>query len=1216
MLSVGDPRFTPINVADEARDRWRDELASLGGPSPLLHFVETPESFIELATTHPGGLAQFITGKPTRLSSLIREDAALRLAKRAALSITLRDAELSTTRGIDSTKLAIGFAEWSIGGSDYRAPILLRPLAIRRYGNDFELRLRGEAELNPALTKALALHFGIELDPSAFVALASREGAFKPNQVIDRLRGLTGHLDRFNVRPRLVVSSFAEVASRMLEDSVELEHPVLDAVAGNPSAKWTLQESHREVTILDPDLRAADVDSLILDADEEQELAVANIAAGNSLVLRTLPGTGATQTVVNAIGALVRQNKKVLVTSARSATLREIAARFQNIGLTGIPARPSQLRRDLIRSISRNEKATGPKLAEVDEALERLRKVLLDYRGAIESVNPEIGVSVLDCLREISRLSLLPNPPATTCRLNREAVVSLSNSRESAADEIRQAAELGEFKYGPQDSAWYGCSFDSTEQAAKAHAIAKQLYFVELPRLVQFGNNLMASVQLGPYVSIAELGQRLRLFSDLRLTLDRFHPSVFDRPVDEMILATGSKRDAARLTSTNRRRLKKLAQEYIRPGAHVSDLNEALLGIRDQRNQWLSIAPQGVRPQVPNGVADLQVALQQVLADLAFLDVPLGNSTPDAALANMNLNDLAARMVGLASDSDSLQNLQERAAVASRLRELGLEPLIADLARRHVNTENVTAELELAWWRSALEFLLESNRALLGANTDVLSRLEADYKLVDETHASGNVALLQWQLAEEWSIGIVDWPEEAEALRAMLRNGEVDSAGLQESSPHLARILAPVWLCSTYDVPEISDSMRFDTVLILDAAATTLAENVPSIRRAKQVVAIGDPVLQAPSEFTIGIGAVHEADLEHEAKSCLEELEQLFPTLSLTRSYRAGGEDLAELVNRHYYTGAIESLPWAGTFLGHGSIRLDKIESGTGLPDPETGAIESVDKEVDHVVSLVLDHAATKPKESLMVVTASTVHAVRIQEALLVGLTTRPELHEYILGDRAEPFAVYTIDQAVAESRDRVIFSIGYGRTPHGKVLSDLGLLGEPDGERALAIAMTRARKSMVIVSCFDANDLDRDRMKYGALALAELLEDIPARANNDAVQDDRDPMLVDLARRLERRGLKTALGHRGKLGLVTANGGMCLAVETDADLAGRSLRESLRLHPELLRHLGWHYLRIFAFELFSDPEAVADKIAAMLGVTPAAKPEPVTEPLQVVVES
>ncbi len=62
----------------------------------------------------------------------------------------------------------------------------------------------------------------------------------------------------------------------------------------------------------------------------------------------------------------------------------------------------------------------------------------------------------------------------------------------------------------------------------------------------------------------------------------------------------------------------------------------------------------------------------------------------------------------------------------------------------------------------------------------------------------------------------------------------------------------------------------------------------------------------------------------------------------------------------------------------------------------------------------------------------------------------RPELHEFILGDRAEPFTVATIEQAVAESRDRVIFSIGYGRTPHGRVLSDFGALGA-SGRRAAA---------------------------------------------------------------------------------------------------------------------------------------------------------------------
>ncbi|MEG2386853.1 MAG: hypothetical protein RSB13_08220, partial [Aurantimicrobium sp.] len=62
---------------------------------------------------------------------------------------------------------------------------------------------------------------------------------------------------------------------------------------------------------------------------------------------------------------------------------------------------------------------------------------------------------------------------------------------------------------------------------------------------------------------------------------------------------------------------------------------------------------------------------------------------------------------------------------------------------------------------------------------------------------------------------------------------------------------------------------------------------------------------------------------------------------------------------------------------------------------------------------------------------------------------------------------------------------------------------------------------------------------------------------------------------------------------------GRAVAVETDAVLARGSLRESLRLRPEMLRRLGWHYIRIHAFELFADPEAVATRIAALIGVEP-----------------
>lgn len=1213
-LSVGDPRYRAVNVAEPVWTTWRDELASLGGHNPLLHFADDPGSRVEFGTTHPGGLARFVAGSVTPLSSLIRDDVALRTALAAADAVADKGLELATVRGIDSIHLAVGIAEWRHDDKSYRAPILLRPLAIRRAGNDFELKLRGEAFLNPALVRTLHEQFQITLDAHAFAQLAENDGTFSPNPVIDRLRGLTSHLDWFNVQPRLVVSSFAEVAPLMLDDALELEHPVLDALAGNPSAKWSVEESHVAVNPAPPDERNPDTDHLLLDADAEQENVIAQIAAGNSVVVKTLPGTGGTQTIVNAIGTLVEQSKRVLVVSARRATLRGIAARFNDIGLTGVGVSTATLRRDLIRSISRNEKATQPQLGDVNDALVRLRKVLLDYRAAIGRRDDDLGVSVLDCLTELSRLALLPTPPRSTARLGAATVAKLASGRAQVADTMVKAAGLGEFRYGPGDSPWYGASFNSGDDAARAHETAVRLHLTEIPNLLQRGNELVGSTRMRPFTTVSELGVYLRLLVDIRDTLDKFQPVVFDRSLADLIAATSPRKEATHLTSTQRRRLKQLAKEYQRPGVHVADINAALRQIQDQRMLWQRFSPEGVTPQVPIGIADVQVMHQRVMQDLATLDAPLRASLGVATLADLPIPQLLGVMKGLAAESEVLHNLQERSQLVGTLAGLELDPLLADLAARHVTEDQIAAELEQAWWRSALEILLDRERALLGANTGVLDRLEADFRLVDETHAAGSAGLLAWQLAEAWKIGLDDWPDEAAALKKALRREKITSRELHESAPHLARAIAPVWLASPYDVHEVSDTVRFDTVILVDAGATTLAENAAAIKRGKQVVAFGDPVAQTPSPFELGVNRVADAATtpattaaeldELHSGSALATLGTLLPTLTLTRSYRAGGEDLAELVNRRFYAGRIESLPWAGSFLGHNSIRIDYVDDGTGMPDDDTGAVESIDAEVDRVVELVIEHAHQRPKESLMVITASSRHASRVHRAVLGAMATRPALQQFVVGDRAEPFTVMTIDKAVAESRDRVIFSIGYGRTPHGRVLSDFGPLGQPGGERLLAVAMTRARRAMVIVSCFTAEHLDDARMEHGALALTELLADVTARTRHDTVPDDSDPLLVDLARRLEARGLRVALGHRGKLGLVASHGGMCLTIETDTTLQS-SLRESLRLRPALLRRLGWHYLRVHAFELFSNPDAVADSVASMLGVSPVLPPQP-----------
>lgn len=1211
-LSTGDPAVGVGNVATPVWQRWRDELASLGGRTPLLHFDDTDRTRIELGTSHPGGLARFIAGSPTLLSNLVRDDVALRRARLAAERIADKGLELASVRGIDAVALGIGMVAWRHDGVAYRAPLLLRPLRLRRRGRDVELTLRGDVTVNPALVRALAQQFSLHLDTQAFVALSDDDGTFKPNPPLDRLRGLTAHLDGFTITPRLVVSTFAEVGAPMAADAHDLAHPVLDALAGNQSARWAVRESTTPVELVHADRRLPETDLMLLDADPEQEQVIASIAAGNSLVVKTLPGTGGTQTIVNAVGALVAQNKRVLVVSPRRASLRGVASRFTEIGLPGLAVTARTLRRDVIRAITRNEKAQKPQVADVNEALARLRGVLVDYREALARPDAELGISVYDCVTELSRLALLPVPPTTRARLSRQAVELLAKDRAHASSVMVKAAELGQFKYGPDDSPWYGARFATGAEAERAHDRAKRLHHELLPRLLERANALIGSTHMRPFESIAELGVYLRLLIDIRDTLDKFQPAVFDRSLSELIAATAPRSSGSSMPAATRRRLKGLAKEYLRPGVHVGDLHESLTRIQQQRVLWQRFVPVGITPQVPVGIADVHHAYQQVEQDLEALDAPLGHHDKTQLLHHRRIADLLELMAGLAAESDVLTNLQERTELLREMERWEVGPLLSDLSARHVPHDQVAAELELAWWRSALDSLLQSDRALLGADTAVLDRLEADFRLVDEAHAAGTASLLAWQLAENWSIGITDWPDEAQALKSLLKSGMLTSGDLQRCAPHLSRPIAPVWLASPYDVHRISDDIPFDAVILLDAGAVTIPEVAGAIRRARQVVAVGDPVTQSPAPFTIGLegDAPDDDDVDaRHAASALFQLAELLPSLSLTRSYRAGGEDLAELVNRRFYAGRIDSLPWAGSFLGHPSIAVDHLD-GHGMPDDESGAVESVDVEVERVVDLVLEHATARPHESLMVITASAKHASRVHAAVLEAIGTRPDLHEFALGDRPEPFAVLTIEQAVAQSRDRVIFSIGFGRTPHGRVLSEFGSLGRPGGDRLLAVAMTRARRFVRIVSCIRHEDLDDDRMTHGARALADLLADIEARRSRIELPDDSDPMLIDLARRLEARGLRVALGHRGKFKLVASRGGYCIAVDTDASLMEMSLRESLRLRPDLLRRLGWHYARVHVFELFSQPDAVADRIAAMAGAsgTTTGRPSAATE--------
>ena len=112
-----------------------------------------------------------------------------------------------------------------------------------------------------------------------------------------------------------------------------------------------------------------------------------------------------------------------------------------------------------------------------------------------------------------------------------------------------------------------------------------------------------------------------------------------------------------------------------------------------------------------------------------------------------------------------------------------------------------------------------------------------------------------------------------------------------------------------------------------------------------------------------------------------------------------------------------------------------------------------------------------------------------------------------------------------------------------------------------------------------------------------EILGNIDESAPQGDLEDLADPLTRTLARELRALGIDCTLGYRGSLALVAKHGGKAVVAESDPEVHGSSMREALRLRPQVLRRLGWHYVRVHAFDLYSDPAAVAVRIAGVLGL-------------------
>lgn len=1248
--------------AHEQVTSWIEALGSGTENDTMLKFTPSQHNAIDLTDANSSGLMQLLTGRKTRLSTLLHEASAYATGKTAAQGIRAKIREMSEDRGIDVGFLAAGVASWTemtaAGSEQFTAPVMLVPISLRpRAGSeDFELQFTGGARLNPALVRHMADSHGLLLEPAEFLEAGYMTARFDPDRTSgllsslaggararagvssgDRSRSSAAALDSLQVWRQLYVSTFADLADLGNPKALDLNSPLLQAMS------TTTPIDQGEVDVDPLDERHPKDELLVADADPDQQAVLDAVLAGHSAVVSAPPGTGQTQTAINAAAGLAWQGKDVLVIAERTQTLEEFSQRLSEVRLgtlaANVPASfsPVSLKDQVIRAIRRCERAEPPRLGTLHAKLTERRHHLTEHVKSLHHERTRWECSPYEAMQALAALTALNPAPATSVRLKR-SVLDNTVDRSQVAVKLKRAAELGAFSAETSNSPWFNARLTNRQETRDALKLVRELR-AELPKLSQQMSSACKAVGLVPGESFSQWHSQVLLFQRVQESLGKFSHDVYVRPLDDLIAATAPgwwrREHDVEMSSMARSRLRRVAKEYVRSGVSIQDLHTSLADVQAEREQWLEWAEEDSLPKVPKNLDRLAVTMAEVQSRIERLIVVLRPVDPqdpdDLDLADMSVPAMIDTVERLAVDEDPLVTLPERTLLTDQLREQGFRELMDDFAAREVPASAVTEELELAWWQSALEAMISGDDYLAMTTGENLRRAESEFRAADAAHIETGAQRLNHRLALNWKSVVENHPEASAELRGMLRDGEPAVADFTSAGRELMQPLIPIWMTSPLGlVEQFPREKKFDAVVLLDAESLDVPAALGAISRSDQVVAFGDPVSGSPVPFQVSADPVARESEQQIPVSIYAELSGVLPEHQLRRVHRGVDQELTGLLSEALYDGELIRLPDAAELTGQGR-RFSVDYLGDSVRPGVRDSVESPTAEVNRVVDAVFDHIRTHRNASLAVITGSAWHARRVADAIRLHLANHPWAKPFF-GQASggmttsaaqqvasspghaeeERFVVAPLERAHGLVRDTVIFSLGFGRSIKGDPAHHFGELSEARGEEYFALAVTRARQELKVVTSLGGDDLTPELLQSGARRLYDLISlGMDASPNPTGSSQLDDPLVLDLVDRIRARGGRVEDGFRGTLDLATCQRRLSpgqrvtpLAMVSDgtSSYAEKSVRERSRQIPEGFESLGWRFMVLWTIEVFSDPVRCTEVVAENVGL--AAGPE------------
>ena len=476
-----------------------------------------------------------------------------------------------------------------------------------------------------------------------------------------------------------------------------------------------------------------------------------------------------------------------------------------------------------------------------------------------------------------------------------------------------------------------------------------------------------------------------------------------------------------------------------------------------------------------------------------------------------------------------------------------------------------------------------------------------------------------------------------EELRRELnrRRGTLNVRGLIDSYWDLVVAITPCLLVSPDSAARFfpADRRYVDVVIFDEASQITVAGAVGAMGRGRSVVVVGDPKQMPPAPVP-GASKPGE-DLEganrRESGSILDRcLAGGVPSRRLTWHYRSRVESLIAFSNRHYYDGGLLTFPSPLAMAGRSDdgpdgygVCLRRVEDGAYHEEkprvrrpgvrPGTNPVEAR-QVVEEVVRRFEAHPEGVP--SLGIITFSSHQCAAIEELL------RKELGSQRVDEALEAtdgLFVRSLENAQGEERDAILFSLTFSANERGDIPLSFGSLGHAGGERRLNVAITRARRQIVLFASFDPEDLRVEQSAHQGLRdLRAYLEQARSGSAPRALPASRSAVDLhrnEIAERLRETGLEVSVGvgHSSfEIDLVLgASGRPGVAVLLDGP--GWDRRKSVMdrdlLPVDVLGTMGWERVeRVWMPEWVADPDAVVTRLVEAAGGPPPQE-QPAQEP-------